>query len=120
LRMRGILYAKSLQTHVETGAMAPHSEVIYDLSQLPPRQRFCAVIGISDDSGGTGSATFEVQTEQGGQWQAIYTSPVVRGNQDPLAISVPLGGAKRLRLYCTDAGDGIGADHATWAEARIE
>jgi hypothetical protein len=44
----------------------------------------------------------------------------LRGGQEPVSISVDLAGAKRLRLYCTDAGDGIGSDHATWALARLE
>jgi hypothetical protein len=37
-----------------------------------------------------------------------------------LGIRVDVTGARRLRLYCTDGGDGIGSDHATWALARLE
>ncbi len=120
LRIRRVLYAKSLQTHVAAGGRATHSEVVYDLSPLAPRKRFCALIGISDDSGGGGSVTFEVQVERDGKWETKYASPVVRGGQEPLPINVDLAGARRLRLYCTDAGDGINSDHATWAEARLE
>jgi len=55
-----------------------------------------------------------------GQWKTVYTSPTLRGSQEPVPISVDISGAKRLRLYCTDAGDGIGSDHATWADVRLE
>jgi hypothetical protein len=120
LRMRGALFAKCLQTHVELSGLTPHSEVVYHLSSLPPRKRLRALVGISDDSGGAGTVTFEVQVERDGRWETRYTSPVVRGGQDPLGISVDMAGAQKLRLYCTDAGDGIGSDHATWAEARLE
>jgi hypothetical protein len=120
LQMRGVLFAKCLQTHVEAGGMTSHSEVIYDLSALPPRQRLRALVGISDDSGGGGSVTFEVQVDKDGKWETRYTSPVLRGGQDPLGIDVDIAGARRIRLYCTDAGDGIGSDHAAWAEARLE
>jgi hypothetical protein len=37
----------------------------------------------------------------------------------PHPISVPLGGAKRLRLVVTDGGNGFGLDHADWADAKL-
>jgi hypothetical protein len=122
LVMYGTAYARSLQTHVETSGQGNHSEVIYDLAQVsPPRRTLRVTVGVSDEAGG-GSVTFavQVQTEPDGPWVTRYQSPVLRGNQEPLGLSVDLSGARQLRLYCTDAGDGIGSDHATWAEARLE
>lgn len=34
-------------------------------------------------------------------------------------VRVPLRGVKELKLVVTDGGDGIGADHADWADARL-
>ena len=119
LRLGGVPYAKSLLTHTEISAQGTHSEVIYDLPQTPPRRWFKAIIGVAD-SGNGGSVTFEVHLDKGQGWEKSYSSPVLRGGQEPLAISVDLTGAKKLRLYCTDAGDGIGSDHASWALPRLE
>jgi len=119
LRMRGVVYAKCIQTHVER-ATPPHSEVIYDLSRVPKRKKLCALIGVDDGAGGGGSVTFHVQVDKDGAWETRYASPVLRGHQEPIAITVDLSGAKKLRLYCTDAGDGINSDHATWCDARLE
>jgi NPCBM/NEW2 domain len=122
LVMNGVAYAKSLQTHVEVSGEGNHSEVIYDLTKLTPaRHTFRATVGVSDEAGG-GSVTFavQVQTEPNGPWVTRYQSLTVRGNQEPLGLQVDVSGARKLRLYCTDAGDGISSDHATWAEARLE
>ncbi len=119
LRLGGAPYAKSLLTHTEPAAGGTHSEVIYDLPQAPPRRWFKSIIGVAD-SGNGGSVTFEVHLDRGTGWEKSYASPVLRGGQEPLAVAVELAGAKKLRLYCTDAGDGIGSDHAAWALPRLE
>ncbi|MBI3922955.1 MAG: NPCBM/NEW2 domain-containing protein, partial [Armatimonadetes bacterium] len=49
----------------------------------------------------------------------LYTSSTLRGGQEPVTIAVPLGKARYLRLYTTDADDGIGSDHAVWGNARV-
>lgn len=55
-----------------------------------------------------------------GPWETLWTSPVMRGKQEPVALKVDLGEARFLRLYVTDADDGIGADHAMWGLARLK
>jgi hypothetical protein len=37
----------------------------------------------------------------------------------PHPISVPVAGARALKLVVTDGGNGFGLDHADWAEARL-
>jgi hypothetical protein len=139
ISMRGEVYDKGLTTHVEVpsgGQATAHSEVIYDLSKGPGHKKLTAIIGIQDSAEGQGSVVFMVQVDRlrasaargddakpvdrTGQWETVYTSPTLRGSQEPVPISVDISGAKRLRLYCTDAGDGIGSDHATWADVRLE
>jgi hypothetical protein len=78
-----------------------------------------ASVGIMDGAGG-GSAEFIVRLQtKGGEWREAYHSPPVALGQPPLAVAVPLGDADRLLLEVNDAGDGIGSDHAVWADARI-
>jgi len=55
-----------------------------------------------------------------GPWETLYTSPVMRGGTDPLTIEADLGDAIYLRLYTTDAGDGINSDHALWGNVRLK
>jgi len=47
------------------------------------------------------------------------TSGVMRANTPAQQVSVSVTGASELRLVVTDAGDGISADHADWAEAVL-
>lgn len=122
LRMRGALYPKCLQTHV-TGSGS--SEVIYDLSKVvPQRTKLLAVIGVSDDSGGGGSVVFQVQVADKeasqAKWKTIYTSLILRGADKPIPVSLNISGARSLRLYCTDAGDGNNGDQAAWGNVRLE
>jgi len=123
LQMRGDLYDRGLHTHPKAGGAGPdagYSEVIYDLTQAAGAKLLRAVIGIDDTAGGAGSVVFKVQVGADDTWETRYTSPVMRGPDEPLAISVDISGAGKLRLYCTDAGDGISCDHAAWADARLE
>ncbi len=73
-------------------------------------------------SGGGGSAMFLVQVSDSpqGKWETRYNSTVLRGGGDQITIKVALGQAKYLRLYTTDADDGIGSDHAVWGNARLK
>ena len=122
LRMRGLLYTKSLYAGPEYASPFAYSEIIYDLPQAPKPSKFCAIIGICDNCIGA-SATgvvFEVQVDKDGEWKTRYKSPTLAGPVEPLAICVDISDTKRLRLYCRDTGDGISADYAVWADARLE
>jgi hypothetical protein len=51
---------------------------------------------------------------------AIYKSPLLtRQSPGPVAIDVPLGGAKKLYLVVDDGGDGYDCDHADWLEPKL-
>ncbi|MBM3497120.1 MAG: hypothetical protein FJX74_00470 [Armatimonadetes bacterium] len=114
-------YPKCLTLCPEPSPDGTHGEVIYAL----PADRGALVlhsdIGISSSARGNGSAAFLVQIGAAaeGPWQTLYESPILRGGQEPLTLSVPLGGATHLRLYTTDATDGINSDHAVWGAARL-
>ena len=123
LKMNGEVYDKGLHTHPEPGVDGPdaaYAEVIYDLAEVPGRKMLRAVIGIDDTAGANGSCVFKVQVGTDGKWKTLYTSPLLRGSDIPVEIAVDISGAKLLRLYCTGGGDGIGHDHAAWANVRLE
>jgi hypothetical protein len=115
LKLSGVIYAKGVAMHPETGRNAV---AIYDATVWQGKT-LCATAGIMDGAGG-GSAVFIVGLQtKGGDWREVYRSPPVALGQPPAVVVVPLGDADRLRLEVSDAGDGIGSDHAIWADARI-
>ncbi len=122
LHLGGVEYAKGVTMHPETGK---HASAVYDLSQRPtavsgaPGRVLRAAVGITDEAGG-GSAQFVVLLpDPAGGWKEVFRSRKLGCGDEPQQVSVPLGTATRLRLEVTDAGDGIGCDHATWADARL-
>ena len=118
----GRIYPKCLTLCPEPSPDGTHGQVIYELPTEPRGLTFACEAGISDSSHGRGSSVFIVQVSDStnGPWQTLFTSPLMRGGQDPVTIQLPLGQAKYLRLYTTDAGDGINSDHAVWGGARLK
>jgi len=121
-QIAGRVYPKCLTLCPEVSPDGNHAEVIYALPGDRGPLSLKADIGISDSGRGNGSATFTVQRSDtaDGPWDALFTSPVLRGGQAPLTLELPLGPAKYLRLYTTDAGDSINSDHAVWGDARLK
>lgn len=103
LCLGGKVYRKGLGTH------AP-SEIRYALNGAYTRLE--ATIGAPEANG---SVVFQVFADE----QKLFDSGILRGLEAPRALSVPLAGARTLRLVVTDAGDGYFCDEANWAEARL-
>ena len=77
---------------------------------------FAAWIGIDDEvAGREGSVVFQVWLDS----VKALESHTLRGNSSARFISVGLGSAKELRLVVNSSGDGIGHDHADWADAQL-
>jgi len=121
-QIAGRVYPKCLTLHPEVVAEGNHAEVIYPLPADRGPLTLKADLGLTDPSHGHGSVVFLVQRGDApdGPWETLYTSPTLRGGTEPVAIAVELGSAPYLRLYTTDAGDGINSDHALWGNARLE
>jgi len=75
---------------------------------------FVATVGCDQEVSGN-SVVFAVE----GDGAELYRSPVMRVRSTPIPIRVDIRGVRRLTLVVTDGGDGIGADHADWAEAVL-
>jgi hypothetical protein len=54
-----------------------------------------------------------------GDGKELFRSAVFGFDSELVDVRVPLGGAAKLTLLVEDAGDGITADHADWADARF-
>ncbi|MBM4080071.1 MAG: DUF1080 domain-containing protein, partial [Planctomycetes bacterium] len=104
IRIRGEVFKRGMGVHAV-------SELVYPLA--PQFKRFVAVVGV-DDEKDSGSVTFEVQADQ----KSLFKSEKVTRTSDAACIDVEIPkGSQQLRLLVGDAGDGIGCDHADWANA---
>ncbi|HYN96948.1 MAG TPA: beta-galactosidase [Pilimelia sp.] len=106
ITLNGTVYASGLGVHAA-------SDVAVSLGGRCTR--FTATAGVDDEAGNSGSVTFTVLADG----VARYTSPTVTGSAAPLPVSVDVTGAQVLRLVVGDGGNGIGLDHADWADARV-
>ena len=104
LRIREKQYLRGLCTHA-------NSKIVYDLNGK--YSRFQSWIGV--DQSVYGSVTFEVYIDG----EKKYNSTLVERNDQPRMVDVDVAAAKKLELVVTDSGNGIGGDHANWAEAKL-
>lgn len=112
----GRIFAKGL-------GMLPAARLTYrlDAAEIVGRyEHFVAEVAIDDAAGRGGSVIFRVYLEQNGNWQLAYASPIVRGGDPPLLVSVELGDAQRLALVTDFADRGDELDYANWLDARLE
>jgi len=106
LRVDGRTYLKGLGMHSA-------SRITFALSE--PYRRFQSALAVDDLAEGGGSVAFRVFVDG----QVRYSSPVIRGGQDPLPISVDLAGATRLDLVVDFAERADELDRADWLDARL-
>lgn len=106
LTMQGTTWAKGLGAHAA-------SEIKYNLGGVC--QTFTAMVGVDDEIGNNGSVIFRVFAD-GVQ---IHDSGTIGGANTARSVSVDISGKNELKLVVTDAGDGIGWDHADWADAKV-
>jgi len=77
--------------------------------------RFQASVGVDDEVGEKGTVVFSVY----GDDKELWASGVMKGGQVAKSVDVDLAGCAQVKLVVNDAGDGIGFDHADWADARF-
>jgi hypothetical protein len=115
LRAGGAVFRKGI-------GMPSASRVAYEVAGY---RRFEAEIAIDDVAGKRGSVVFKVVlqgvvTQAGaGAWQTAYESPIVRGGDVPMPISVDLKGAGRMALLVEFAERGDECDYADWLAAQL-
>ncbi len=106
LSIRGATYGKGLGVHA-------NSDVSYFLGGTC--KNLTVDVGVDDESYGNGSVDFQIYRDS----TKVADTGVVTGKDAVRHLSVDLTGAAKLRLVVTDGGDGIGYDHADWANPRV-
>jgi hypothetical protein len=106
ITLNGRTYAKGLGAHAR-------SDVRYALNGACTT--FQADIGVDDEMGANGSIVFEVWADG----TRLYSSPIMQATTATQPVNVNVSGKRELALIITDAGNGIGADHGDWADARV-
>jgi len=97
--------------------MPSASRVAYDVAGY---RQFQAELAIDDAAGLSGSVVFKVLLDDSAtQWRVAHQSPVVRGADAPLPITVDLKGASRMALIVEFADRGDEGDYADWLQARL-
>lgn len=103
-----VVYKKGIGTHA-------HSEIVYDLTDKNVNM-FSSFVGIDREMyNGPASVEFKVYVDG----DLAYDSGVMRARDAQKFVQVDLAGAKELKLVATNGGDGIGSDHADWADAKL-
>ncbi|WP_218006745.1 NPCBM/NEW2 domain-containing protein [Microtetraspora fusca] len=106
ISLAGTTYAKGLGVHA-------YSKVTYYLGKACTR--FTSVMGVDDETRGNGSVTFKVIADG----TVVHTSGRLTGTTPPETLDVDVTGARIVDLEVNDSGDGNGADHADWADAKF-
>jgi hypothetical protein len=94
--------------------------------RVPPDcRRFAAAVAIDavaidEEAARRGSVVFRVYLLRSDDWQLAFASPVVRGGDSPLSVSVELANAKEIALVTDYAERGDELDYANWLDARFE
>lgn len=94
-----------------------HAVSTYLLSLDGRAKTFSASVGV-DDEVDTGKASVEFFAL--GDRKLLWRSGVMRWKDPSKKFDLDVTGVKLLGLLVTDAGDGIGWDHADWCDARLE
>jgi hypothetical protein len=105
LSIGGQIYKKGLGVHA-------NSIVEYWLGG--GYESFSANIGADDNCSGT--VTFKVLCDG----EVRFESPLIKKGMKAVPVNVSLTGVELLQLIVGDGGNGIGCDHANWANAKIK
>jgi len=102
----GVTYAKGLGVHA-------YSDLRWNF--FGECTTFSAVIGIDDEVGARGSASFEVYVDGA----LRYNSGTMTSATPAKSVLVDLTGGNQLALIVKNGGDDYSFDHADWADAKV-
>ncbi|MEI7900757.1 MAG: NPCBM/NEW2 domain-containing protein [bacterium] len=106
LRMGTVTFAQGIGTHAS-------AEIVYDTQGKYRWLTFHA--GISAEMAQKGSAAVQVWLDG----KLARETPVLRVREESVYVSVPLAGARSVRIVATDGGDGNGSDHVCLGNLRL-
>jgi hypothetical protein len=82
-------------------------------------RRFDSAVAVDDSAKSRGSVMFGVYVLRDGKWGEAFKSGIVRGGEEPQAVSVDLRAARGITLTVDFADRGDELDHAVWLDARL-
>lgn len=97
--------------------MHSSARAVYVLDR--PYLKLEAELAIDQSAGDKGSVVFLVAHDADGKFKIAYKSPVVRGGEQPLPISLDISGARRIALFVEEADHGELMDRANWLNVRL-
>ncbi|GIG59930.1 alpha-galactosidase [Longispora fulva] len=106
LTVNGTTYAKGLGAHAA-------SDVRYALGS--GCTTVTADVGVDDEKTTAGSVVFQIWKDT----TKVADSGVKTYTQAATHLTADVTGGSTLRLVVTDAGDGVGSDHADWGNAQL-
>ncbi|MEV4426372.1 NPCBM/NEW2 domain-containing protein [Streptomyces sp. NPDC049602] len=106
LTIDGTVFAKGLGAHA-------HSDVEFYTGGACTT--VSAQVGLDDESGAHGTVAFEIWTDG----RKVASTDVLTNAAPAQPLKADITGARTVRLVVTDGGDGIGYDHADWADAKL-
>jgi len=122
VKLGGRVYRKAIMICPEKDGELMRAHVTYDLrGALQAATRFKAIVGIDDAADARGTVTFKVEVFRDRTWHTLFESGILGWGPDAErpVVDVDIQGTQRLRLS-VDGGPTIYADHAVWADARLE
>jgi hypothetical protein len=105
MRIGSKIFSRGLGTH-------SNSRIVYKLGGR--YRRFTAYVGADKEVMGN-TIVFEVW----GDGKKLWESGVMTVNDEAKRVDLDISGIDILELRVGDAGDGINADHADWADAIL-
>ena len=77
-------------------------------------------LALDDAAKRAGSVRFRVYLNDGlGAWRQAYQSPVIRGGNEPVPMSVDVTDARAIALIVDFADGGDTLDYANWLDLRL-
>lgn len=106
MRIAGKEYAEGVGTHaVSVLHLVLDGQVV----------RFTGEVGIDESAGKRGSVRFQIYADK----RVVFDSDIMHGGEEAKTVDVNLEGVKELLLFVDGTEDGIGFDHADWANAMF-
>ncbi|MGL5330121.1 MAG: NPCBM/NEW2 domain-containing protein [Peptostreptococcaceae bacterium] len=102
------IYERGIGSHA-------NATIIYDLSDKN-YEYFTSFVGVDRVMyNSVGSVSFEVHVDG----VKKFDSGLMTAKETQKFVEVDINDAKELKLIVKDGGNGIGSDHATWADAKL-
>jgi alpha-galactosidase len=95
-----------------------HAEGVLNINLAGEAQTFTASVGVDDETIGKGRGSVEFSVI--GDGKTLWNSGAMNTGEAAKECTVNVSGVKQLTLKVNDAEDGVGYDHADWADARFE